>query len=201
MRRRFETREAWLTAAADVLCDMLAAAVPDCKPMMSRVQISIAYHGPSRLGLCVYTASEDDTRHVSVDARLNGEEAIACLAHELIHASLDSAKGHGRTFQVAAAAMGLEGPPSATYAGAELRRTIKQLAKKLGPYPHSVLVVKPRTKRTFCRFRVIKCPDCGFLARSTRKWIENSKLPVCGDCACTFVAELDPDDEPDAEQA
>lgn len=103
---------------------------------------------------------------------------IGTLIHELIHAVLPDA-GHGPKFKRAMAALGLIGKATATSEGAALKREIAVLAKGLGKYPHAPIKLSHKdTKPQSTRLLKVECVKCGYVVRTTQKWIETG-LPTC----------------------
>ncbi len=94
------------------------------------------------------------------------------LLHEMIH-SCSVFHGHKRAFKHIAKGVGLEGKMTATIAGEELAKRIKnEVVDVLGKYPHRAVHLTPRGQRGKGS-RLIKClcVECGFNMRTTRKWI------------------------------
>jgi hypothetical protein len=181
------TREAWLNAAVEALRPLLADRAGVEVP--ARVQVSVGFPGGRSMhktvGQCWRAScSPDESRHIFISPMLTSPvEVLATLAHELIHAWDDCENGHRGPFRRAAKAFGLEGKMTATHAGPELEGILAQLAERLsvylGVYPHSGLDVgMAAVKVQSTRMVKIECPGCGYIARTTRKWIETG-LPTC----------------------
>jgi hypothetical protein len=127
---------------------------------------------------------------------LDGEDAVRVLdvlLHECIHAGVGNEAGHGPLFVVVAKELGLEGKPTATIAGEELAKRIqKMIETRLGGYPHSKLnyeeylrpVDKPKKRKTY--FIKCECPECGYIVRTTQKWLDTAGAPVCPTCEIPF---------------
>ncbi len=62
-------------------------------------------------------------------------------------------------------------------AGAELKKTLQELAKQLGPYPHGALKVAHRKVVSRARARA-KCPECGFQVPMYKRFLEYGP-PIC----------------------
>lgn len=105
-------------------------------------------------------------------------EVAATVAHELIHANVGTKAGHKKPFADTARAIGLAGKPTQTYAGEDFRAFADPIIGKLGDYPHSQLVptvgFKPQTTRLIKAW----CTDCGYIVRTTEKWLELG-TPLC----------------------
>jgi hypothetical protein len=106
-------------------------------------------------------------------------EALAILAHELVHAAVGSDAKHGPKFRKVALAIGLEGKMTSTVAGDELEEKLQKIVKTLGDYSHGAL--SPKAKKTTQGTRLIKVEcECGCCARMTRKWLDAVGAPMCG---------------------
>lgn len=186
MSTKHETREAWLVAAAETLNDWIASET-DLKPA-SRIQVSCGWprrdRGGQVIGVCHPKQASMGVNHVFISPTQNDRVCIlAVLLHELVHAADDCTHQHKGPFVKAIRALGLEGKPTHTHAGKELKARLSALAKELGPYPHSVLSAgigpdKPQTTRML----KIVCPatkECGFIARTTRTQLDKVGLPTC----------------------
>jgi hypothetical protein len=67
---------------------------------------------------------------------------------------------------------------TATVAGETLLIRLREIITELGDYPHAKLTPinkKPQSTRML----KVECPDCGWMARTSRKWIDLG-LPTCG---------------------
>ena len=98
-----------------------------------------------------------------------------------------------------ARAIGLEGKLTATVPGEAFTRAVQLLLREVGPFPHAALNWGgPRTgpKKQGTRMLKVTCPECGLVARMTRKWIEEVGAvlsPAHG--AMVVERELEGDDE------
>ena len=66
---------------------------------------------------------------------------------------------------------------TATEAGEELKGRLNALVEQLGEYPHALLTESGKKQST----RMIKCEcySCGYIARTSSKWIEEAGAPIC----------------------
>jgi hypothetical protein len=110
-----------------------------------------------------------------VDA--NSIEVLGTLIHELTHAAVGLDKGHKAAFRAAATAIGLEGKMTATEVGKDLAERLHALAEEIGEYPHAALDPSQKTTQS-TRMLKIQCPACGWMARTSKKWMELG-LPTC----------------------
>ncbi|MDG4792735.1 SprT-like domain-containing protein [Micromonospora sp. WMMD1082] len=128
----------------------------------------------------------DKTPQVFVSPVLaDAGQVLETLAHELIHAWDDCKSGHRGDFAKLARRIGLTGKMTATVAGDELKARLDEIADQLGEYPHARLSTATRDgqgekKQTT---RMIKCEcTCGYLARTSRKWLDEVGAPICPRC-------------------
>jgi hypothetical protein len=182
------TREAWLQRGAEILTRTVfrdaAIAVP-------KVRTSCSWPGGgsarTRVGECWPSKmSAAGVNEIFISPRIEDAiQALDILAHELVHASDDCASGHGAEFVRRARAIGLEGKPTATVAGAALRARLEHIAADLGAYPHARLDLSSRKKQTTRMIKVTCCDeDCAGVFRCARSHIEkarnNLSCPFCG---------------------
>lgn len=180
------TREEWL----NTLKDRLGAALfePKGQPLPANLRISVGW--PSRggtsmakrvIGQCWYSdASDDQAFEIFISPTIgDGVRAGDVLVHELCHALLPKGTKHNRTFAKLAGKMGLEGKPTATVAGDELRGLIEGLIGEIGEdYPHAELHPMVETKKQTTRMLKAACPECGYTVRLSKQWLD-VKTPMC----------------------
>ena len=94
-----------------------------------------------------------------------GVEALEVLVHEHVHAFLPANVGKA------------------------LLAALKKLDKKLGGYAHDALNVNGKTKKQTTRLIKALCPDCGYIVRITRTWIEKLGCPICPGCSEQMVED------------
>ena len=105
-------------------------------------------------------------------------DVLADLVHELVHA-LHPDSGHRGDFVASARSMGLIKPWTATSAGEDLEPVLTNLIGELGEFPHSKIEPgSPKLKPQTTRQRKAECPECGYVARISRKWLDIG-LPTC----------------------
>lgn len=181
-----DTREAWLQRGAALIASRIFAAAGIEVPV---VKTSCSWPGGGsarkRIGECwAKRMSEAGINEIFISPVISDAiAALDILTHELVHASDDCASGHGAEFVRRARAVGLEGKPTATVAGAALRAKLAEIANALGPYPHATLNLSGRKKQT-TRMIKVKCLDeeCGGVFRASRQHIERA----AGDLCCPF---------------
>lgn len=187
--QKYDTREAWLVAAIEGLRPMFAEAGFE----IPAVRISCSW--PSKtirktLGQCWSSkASTDGSRQMFITPRLaDGFKVLEITVHELLHACLPDDAGHKAPFKRGMKKLDLVGKPTSTNAGEKLAKRLHAVSKSLGVYPHAALSLgDPMAKKQGTRMLKLECPDCGYVVRTTAKWI-NTGLPVCV-CGETFKLE------------
>jgi hypothetical protein len=133
-------------------------------------------------------ASADEAPQVFIHPKLsNPIEVAAVVVHELIHACRPDAK-HGKEFKQVAVRLGLEGRMTATSASSDLKEKLGAIVEKIGPFPHPALTDGKFSSgpKQSTRLLKVSCPDCGYLVRTTQKWLEIG-LPLCPDGAMMEV--------------
>lgn len=180
-----KTREDYLLRAVRQLGVLIARKTGEKVPQDIRVSVGF----PSRsvrkvIGQCWHPDSAaDGVPQVFVSPLLDDPvEVLAVLAHELLHAinHADGKHGHGAPFAALAKPLGLEGKMTATVPGDELKAELKLVADKLGEYPHKALdlgMLAPKQTTRMLKLEAISC--CGYVARTTQKWLDEAGLPQC----------------------
>ena len=135
----------------------------------------------TRIGECWSpTASAGEVNEIFISPVLSdANDVLAVLVHEAVHAAVGVACGHKGEFRRVAIASGLVGKMTATTAGPELTALMGLWVDNgLGAYPHSALNLSDRKKQTT---RLIKCEcgTCGYVVRTTAKWIDALGAPMC----------------------
>ncbi len=186
-KTKYATREQWLNAA-------IALLTPEFNGYKVPQKIRVACGFPSknalsakkqRIGECWSdSASEGKYFELFISPVLNDiagpQGVLSTLIHEMVHATVGLQCGHKGEFKKCALSIGLEGKMTATYAGATLLERFKVVAKQLGGYPHDRLSAMTNgKKKEACRLLKANCPDCGYVVRVTRKWIDEAGLPIC----------------------
>lgn len=179
-------REEWLNAAVDKIRPIFLGAgftIPD-------VRVSVGW--PSRGGLavkkkvigqCWFGSTAKDGKpqlflSPVLEEVLDPGGVLATLVHEVGHVAAGAEAKHGPKFVKMMKAVGLEGKPTATVAGADLLARLGDFAKDLGPFPHSALVPSKPLKPQSTRMIKMTCA-CGYLARTARKWLDEHGAVIC----------------------
>jgi hypothetical protein len=201
----YNTREQWLNAAVhqimaehwDTFRKHFGVAGTD---HLENLKVSTGF--PSRGGLTKVIgecwkskAAEDElTHHIFINPRLTDVvEVLATLAHEMVHAADDGEHKHKGPFTRAVRDIGLEGKPTATYAGEDFTAWARSAADDLGQYPHTGLVPVMEEKKQTTRMLKLEADCCGYIVRTTKKWIQEG-LPSCP-CGNAFPYPEDWEDE------
>jgi len=203
MTNQEKNRETWLNNAAMLYQPAFADAGA---PLPANVRIAIGFPSTgkkgSRIGECWdYTASADGTFEILLRPDLSDPvELLATLVHELVHAAVGIEAGHGKQFKQLATALRLEGKMKSTHAGEAFKQHAAPILEALGPLPHAALNfagLTTRPKKQTTRLVKCECRECGYLIRTTRKWIADIGVPHCplhGAMTCDGEA---PEDAPD----
>jgi hypothetical protein len=187
-KSKYETREQWLLASVGLMTPLFESAgykVP---------KIKVACGWPSSRGLSAKKrclgeawskdAAKDGIAQIFISPWLieldKPQGVLDTLVHEVVHTVVGNENKHNKVFGKCARAVGLEGKLTATYAGEKLLEACKQWATKLGPYPHAMLdALKRPTKKQTTRMVKCECPECGYVVRTSRKWIDEAGAPWC----------------------
>lgn len=186
----YATREEWLVALVDALRPTFAEAglsLPTCRVSCSWPSRMIR----KRMGECWHSkAAKDGSRHIFITPLIDKAfETAEIMVHELLHACLPDDAGHKAPFKAGMKKLGLEGKATSTHAGEALTPRLHALIADLGPYPHSALRLKDMAeKKQGTRMLKLECPGCGYVVRTTAKWLDIG-LPACC-CGKRFEQEI-----------
>lgn len=204
MAIKHKTREAWLEACAALIvkkhADVFQTHFADTGlEHLQHLKVSTGF--PSRGGLtkvigecwAARGAEDEKSHHIFINPRLTDiVQVVATLAHEMVHAADDGEHKHKGPFLKACREMGLEGKATATVAGAAFAEWARELDTKLGTYPHVGLVPVMEIKKQSTRMLKLEADCCGYVVRTTQKWIDVG-VPSCP-CGNPFTVE-NKDDE------
>jgi hypothetical protein len=176
-------REEWLRKAAKMMHSWFAVAGYD----MPAYRVSVGWTSKGvrtkRIGECWdKSVSADGSYQIFISpTQADTTMVLGILAHELVHAVVGIAAKHGPKFKRCAIdACGFEGKAAHMCTGARFLEQVKPIIDKLGEFPHSAM--KPGKSSTGEKqpTRMIKCecPKCGYIARTTEKWLQFG-APVC----------------------
>ena len=183
-----KTREQWLQEAIAEMRPWFKALG---HPLPRKVRVAVGFTSKgarsTRIGECwSKDASKDGTFEIfivpSQDAPIR---VLDILAHELCHAAVGLADGHGKLFGKVARGIGLEGKLTSTVGGKEFQKACRPILKKIGKMPHAALEGGQSSGPPKQSTRLIKaqCEACDYTIRVTAKWIEVSP-PCCPDPDC-----------------
>lgn len=184
----FPTREQWLEAAV-VECERWFVRhnyrLPPVRVSCGWPSASALRGANRRIGECWDPSASSEGKHnIFISPCLEtvtGEQGVlSILVHELVHAAVGIDAAHGAAFGKCARAVNLTGKLTSTTAGPELLLEIERWSGLLGKYPHGTLDQdkSPRKKQT-TRMVKCECASCGFVVRTTRKWLEQVGAPHC----------------------
>ena len=175
------TREEWLQAGINGLKMMFAEIGEDVPDVYVSVGFPKGARGKGKaIGQChPAVLSGDEKAHIFIHPELSDSARVLdVLAHEMIHALDNCESGHKGRFARVAKAFGLEGKMTATVAGEALKERLNALIVMLGEYPHATLTASDKGKQS-TRMIKCECPECGYIARTSSKWIEEQGAPLC----------------------
>lgn len=142
MAKTYKIRETWLQAAVAKLNPLLKEQNVE---MPEKWQVSCGFPkgGQKAIGQCWDpTCTEDGTVHMFICPSLQkATKVLDVLLHEMIHAAVGLECGHKKAFRRVATAIGLEGKMTATFVSEDnpLFARLDEIARAIGPYPHSAL--------------------------------------------------------------
>jgi hypothetical protein len=186
---KFDTREGWLAAAVRVIEPWFdqhgGYGVPSVRVACGWPSVGGTAAKKRRIGECwAREAATDKTCQIFISPWLidvtSEQGVLATLVHELVHAVVGNKEGHNKVFGKCARAVGLAGKLTATVAGEALKSEIEKWAEQLGEYPHARLdSFKSPAKKQTTRMIKCECGDCGYVVRTSRKWIDEIGAPIC----------------------
>lgn len=171
------TREQWLLKATS----LLQSDVFKQHGSIPKVRVSVGFTGSRKTALGVYWRSDsvnDKIPQIFISPILDDRiECLETLVHELVHACTPG-DGHGKHFRKLALKVGLTGKMKETVAGPDLKTRLEKLSEKLGPFDQSKINLQDRKKQT-TRMIKLECLECGYIARTSRKCLEEKGLLIC----------------------
>lgn len=184
----YETREAWLIAAAEALAHILENADVQMVP----IRVSVGWPGgrgkkSTVVGQCwASVACSDGIPQIfmsPVRGEADTQNVLGTLLHEMIHAVDDCQSGHRGNFVKIARAVGfLPKFTSSDNRTTELSDQLDEIAENLGAFPHAAIDLGVRgseePKKQGTRMLKVVCPSDGYTLRTTQKWLDVG-LPTC----------------------
>jgi hypothetical protein len=185
-----DNRESWLNRVAVGMAPLFEALGT---PLPSRVRVAIGFTSRGAKGKAIGECWDNRCSgdgHFEIFIRPDLAHApdampaqiAAILAHELVHAAVGIAAGHGKAFKRIALGLGLVGPMRATTPGDVFLATITPILAGAGPLPHARLDTggeTTRPKKQGTRLLKCECEACGYTVRTARKWLELAGAPSC----------------------
>lgn len=185
---KHQTREQYLEAAVELMRPVFKRAeyeIPKVRVSCGWPSTGALSDKRARLGECWSKASADDSiAQIFISPRLESatekQGVLSVLVHEVVHAVVGHEAKHGKVFKKCALAVGLVGKMTSTESGPELMELSGEWSKALGDYPHASLhKLKAPTKKQTTRMVKCECGKCGYVARTTKKWLEDVGAPIC----------------------
>jgi len=144
------TREQWLLATTKKLEERYFSRSPRILPKKLAVSCGIPKGSNRAIGQCWDPrVSKDGTTHIFICPSLDDPfEILSTLLHELVHACVGLAEGHGGEFARVARKVGLKGKLTATFVepGSDTGNFFQEIVKEVGEYPHKGML-KTGTKK------------------------------------------------------
>lgn len=205
MTQKHTTREAWLAGAVELM-------VPLFEQHQYKVpKVRVACGWPNKggtssqkrtIGQCWSPdAASDGVIQIFISPWLEdvtgSQGVLSTLVHEVVHAVVGNKERHNKVFGKCARAVGLEGKLTSTHAGEPLLMLCAEWSGKLGVYAHGKLdLTKSPVKKQSTRMIKCECHECGYVCRTSQKWIDAAGAPVCpvkghGEMCATKPAKKD----------
>ncbi|MCK5602738.1 hypothetical protein KAR91_12735 [Candidatus Pacearchaeota archaeon] len=181
-------REAWFKAAAVAL---EARVFKPAGYELPKLRVGVGWPTGNRMkvgGQCFDASlSEDKTYEIFVSPRKYEPLVIlGTLVHELSHTLAGVKAAHKKPFIEVMRAVGMLAPFTQSIVSDDLPPVLDGIVTKLGPYPHAALGIKKKDGQKGSRLLKVECPECGYVARITRKWLDEAGAPICPADAKTF---------------
>ena len=185
-----DNREAWLNAVA---CGMAPLFEAMGAPLPDRIRVAIGFTSTGRKGRSIgecWDNRRSADGHFEIFIRPDLAHApdampmqiAAILAHELVHAAVGIAAGHGKAFKRIAVGLGLAGPMRATTPGEGFVAVATPILDTVGALPHVRLDSGGQStapKKQTTRLLKCECGTCGYTVRTARKWLDRAGAPLC----------------------
>ena len=180
-------REEWLQEAVEQMRPLfvgIGSPLPPLRVSCSWPSARALGRKTRAIGECFFgTQSADKMPQLFISPLLADEVdpqgVLPTLLHECAHVVAGFDAKHGPRFAKLAHKLGLEGKPTATYAGEATIDRMKQIVAKLGKYPHSQIIPLEREKKQGTRMIKCVCGDCGYIARTVKKWLNEQGSLIC----------------------
>lgn len=176
-----KTREEWLTEVADAMAswyDDLGFPLPDFR-------ITTGFPSSGRRGRDAAEAwSEDGGKSFAIFIRPDQKEpnrVAAALARQLAHIAAGERDKHGHLFRHIAISIGLRGSTSEAAPGRLFKELAGPILERAGPLPAAARgpAGQAESKKQSSRLIKVSCGHCGYVARVSRKWLNQVGAPLC----------------------
>lgn len=181
-----KNRESWLTDAVvevgAILLDKTEIEIPEVRVSTGWPSTRGTSLKKRRIGECwkPEVASDGVSQVFISPVLMDPIQILGVLMHELIHAWDKCEHGHRGVFVKTAKAAGLVAPWTATGIDAELLHPLlEEIVTRLGKYPHSALNPLVQRKPQTTRQLKIEAEECGCVARTTRKYLDQDGSFKC----------------------
>jgi hypothetical protein len=193
-------REAWLTEVANRIVPFIE---PHAKAQygddwkMPNFRVTVGFPSQRalsskkrRIGECwPGQASKDGAHEIVVspltiqhiEKEMQGIVVAGVVAHELVHAADRNIHGHQGPFVKIIRAIGLTGKPTATTEGPVFIAAVQPILTELPALPLVGFSAHAAFKKQATAMLKTVCPVCGYILRSTEKWLSQG-IPDCPVC-------------------
>jgi predicted RNA-binding Zn-ribbon protein involved in translation (DUF1610 family) len=204
----YNTREQWINAFINAARPFFnEAGFPLPLNIRAGVGFPIEGYRSKAIGQIIYPEGSAD-RHYEIflnpkkrdtDSDMPDARLADILTHELCHAAADHNHGfrnHGRAtspFGQVCSAVGLEGPLKGTYGGSNWFHWAAPVLTELGPMPYASIDLSSQYTKKKTYGVKLECPDCGWLARVSKKHVLAHAYLTCPvpDCGSIMIAHTD----------
>ena len=113
--------------------------------------------------------------------RSDATEVAAALAFQLCRIAVGERDSHGYLFRHLAISIGLKGTKTESPPGTLFKELIKPVLKDAGQLPSPEISPTDKDRKTSQTTRMMKvsCEECGYVARVSRKWLDEVGPPLC----------------------
>ena len=181
MNSNQSNRETWLLAAATQVEQLIFKPAGHDLP---KFRCGVGWPTMNRgkvVGQCFpKDSSEDKTYEIFISPKIADPLVVlAIITHELCHAVAGTKAAHKKPFIDVMKAVGMVKKWTECNAGDELAEKLGSISVKLGPYPHATLSIGLKKGKVGSRLIKVQCPECEYIARVTRKWLDEAGGPIC----------------------
>lgn len=174
------TRESWYKAAVVKLAEIFH----EHGYSFPKIRVGCGWpigNRKKRIGECFgQHMSADQTYEIFVSPGIDDPlHVLAILTHELGHAIAGVEVQHKKPFREVVKTVGMVKPFTEPQVNDELKAKLTQINTKLGPYPHALLKLPVKSGQKGSRLLKVQCPKCEYVARVTRKWLDEAGAPLC----------------------